>query len=535
MRHTPLVSAVVIAAMACSAAPAMGAIGNRYNDGQDLAVSSAAGNNFRLDSRRLEPNCTTALAFGLKDVGDSNTSLDILNTNPTFSIDQMLVPGVHTGYQVVNQFDTGTITTDPDIDPGQTAVNINGPQRRDPITKALVQDDVALFGQVIVCYSDHDDSGQNEPYAHSNGGPGATDGVSDANEVYAKNRPIIKPSIASLGQGAVRGIKGYKLGLGYSIEKWYSTANAAAGGENSLLRLTDPMGFSLDKLVTTPVLGGTTTTVAIDTNAGHVRIPPRIAGPQFDAVSDGPGVLRVNDIDLATEQFDDPHFEFSNYDQTDVFNVQGDAQSFCLGGFSCAGIVAFGAQGDLPIKWTVKASLAQVESMRDVSFTPAMFDAWEQGWQDYYCGKAAHPTLALTPGTNSPDPRGACPVVNPPQTQPLPTPANPNPAPVNLTIPPVTVGAVTAPAAKTIADAVNAVHPCTSNRKIKVTWGKTAKSGKLIFRGKTIKARRVNGKLTATINVSGMVANGADYMKVTQVTKTKGGHTQSRVRQFKVC
>jgi len=38
----------------------------------------------------------------------------------------------------------------------------------------------------------------------STGGPGATDGVSDANEVYAKNRPIIKPTIASLGQGAVR-------------------------------------------------------------------------------------------------------------------------------------------------------------------------------------------------------------------------------------------------------------------------------------------------------------------------------------------
>ena len=45
--------------------------------------------------------------------------------------------------------------------------------------------------------------------------------MSDANEVYAKNRPIIKPTIASLGQGAVPGIKGYKLGLGYSVEKWY--------------------------------------------------------------------------------------------------------------------------------------------------------------------------------------------------------------------------------------------------------------------------------------------------------------------------
>jgi hypothetical protein len=197
--------------------------------------------------------------------------------------------------------------------------------------------------------------------------------------VYAKNRPIIKPTIASLGQGAVRGIKGYKLGLGHSVEKWYSTANAGAGGETPLLRLTDPMGFLLDKLTTVPVLGGTSTMATIDGDAGHVQIPPRIAGPRFDAVSDGPSVLRVNDIDIATEEFQSPHFEFADYDQTDTFNVQGDAQSFCLGGFSCAGIVAFGAQGDLPIKWTVKASLAAVESMRDVSLTPAMFDAWEQG------------------------------------------------------------------------------------------------------------------------------------------------------------
>ena len=309
MRHKPFIITAMTAAMLVSASPAMGAIGNPYHDGRDTAVSRAAGNNFRLNTRTLEPQCTSALAFGLRDVGDSNTSLDILNTNPTFSIDQMLVPGRHTGYQVVNQFDTGTITTDPDIDPGQTAVSINGPQYRSPVTKLLVQDDVDFpLANIIVCYSDHDDSGQNEPYAHSNGGPGANDGVSDANEVYAKNRPIIKPTIASLGQGAVRGVKGYKLGLGYSVEKWYSTANTAAGGENTLLRLTDPMGFLLDKLYDRPVLGGTSTTATIDNDAGHVSIPPRIAGPRFDAVTDGPGVLRVNDIDIASEDFRQPAF-----------------------------------------------------------------------------------------------------------------------------------------------------------------------------------------------------------------------------------
>ena len=314
------------------------------------------------------------------------------------------------------------------------------------------------------------------------GGPAATDGVSDANEVYAKNRPIIKPTIASLGQGAVRGIKGYKLGLGYSVEKWYSTANAGAGGETPLLRLTDPMGFLLDKLTTVPVLGGTSTTATIDDDAGHVRIPPRIAGPRFDAVTDGPGVLRVNDIDIASEDSGNPHFEPANYDQTDMFNVQGDAQSFCLGGFSCAGIVAFGAQGDLPIKWTVKASLAAVESMRDVSLTPAMFDAWEQGWQDYYCGKAAHPALPLTPGTNSPDPRGSCPVViNLPETRPTAAPQ------VVVTPAPVTIVNAAAPAA---------AKPAAPAAK-KVAKKATAKQKKAFKRCMT-KANKKSGKAKRT-------------------------------------
>src|SRR4029079_15416195 len=143
MRHRPFVMATVTAAMACCASPAMGATGNPYHDGRDLAVSSAAGNNFRLDIRRLEPNCFPAPALGLVDVGDSNRSIDAFNANGTWSIDQMLVPGVRTGYQGVNSFDTGTVNNDPDIDPGQTAVGINGPQYRNPVTKQLSQDDTA--------------------------------------------------------------------------------------------------------------------------------------------------------------------------------------------------------------------------------------------------------------------------------------------------------------------------------------------------------------------------------------------------------
>ena len=130
----------------------------------------------------------------------------------------MLVPGSAPATRL-STCSTPHRYTDPDIDPGQTAVGIDGPQYRNSVTKQLTQDNVDFpLANIIVCYSDHDDAGQNEPYAHSNGGPGANDGVSDANEVYAKNRPDHQAVVASLGQGVVRAIEGYKLGLGYIVE-----------------------------------------------------------------------------------------------------------------------------------------------------------------------------------------------------------------------------------------------------------------------------------------------------------------------------
>jgi hypothetical protein len=207
----------------------------------------------------------------------------------------------------------------------------------------------------------------------------------------------------------------------------------------------------MDKLVPDTANPGATKLV-LDTDAGHVRIQPRIAGPRFDAATDGPGVLRVNDIDLAAEDFGNPHFEPADHGQTSVFEVRGDAKSFCLGGLSCAGIVAFGAQGGLPVTWTVKANLAAVDTMRSVSFTAAQFDAWEQGWQDYYCGKGAHPTLPLTPGTNSPDPRGACPAVNPPEARPTTAPqVVVSPTPITIVAPSAPAATPAAPLAKPLA------------------------------------------------------------------------------------
>ena len=465
MRFRLALGVSAIAAMMAVPSVASAAIGNPYFDGQDRAVDHAAPANFRLDGYRLEPNCFRDPAFAHMDVGDGNTSIHVTNNDPKFSIDQVLVPGAHTGYQVYNTFDTGTVNNDPDIDTGQQALSLSAPQYREPISHLLLQDNVDTFRGVafgvIVCVSDHEDAGQNEPYAHS-----AT--PADANEVYAKNRPIIRPTVATLGQAASNKAKTYKLGMGYSIERWYATANANAGGETPLLRLTDPMGFSLDKLVTTAVPGGIATSVAIDNDAGHVSIPPRIAGPVFDAVSDGPGVLRVNDIDVAGEAFANPHFEQADYGQTDVFSVKGDAQSFCLGG-PCAAIVAFGTQGDLPVSWSLKASLAAVDTLRSVSFTPAQFDAWEQGWQNYYCGKGPHPTMPLTPGTNSPDPRDCPVIVNAPEARPTAAPT----VVVNSAV----VGS-SAPAAKNKAKKATAKQRAAYKRCLKKAAKKSSKKAR---------------------------------------------------------
>src|SRR5262245_27962591 len=209
-------ASAITAALVVGAPAANAAIGNTYHDGQDAAVADAAGDNFRLNLWTLEPGCYPASRFVTDrhiDIGDDAKSAHItVLPFQNFSIDQVLVPGRHTGYQVTNRFDTGTVDNDADIDPGQTATNLEAPGGDDVDYDALV-----------ICVSDHEDSGQNEPYAHSDGGADADAEVSEANEVYAKNRPIIQPAVATLGQGAVSGVaKTYKMGLGYSIEQWYS-------------------------------------------------------------------------------------------------------------------------------------------------------------------------------------------------------------------------------------------------------------------------------------------------------------------------
>src|SRR4051794_19692019 len=109
-------------------------------------------------------------------------------------------------------------------------------------------------------------------------------------------------------------------------------------------------------------------------------------------------------------------------------------------------------QGDLPMKWTLRPSLAAASSKRTATFTDDDFRAWNKAWQDFYAGKGPKPAMPLARGTNSPDPDPSLTViVNPPQTTiTVPPPAGSNAAPTTIQVPvpyAVSVPAAT-PAAK---------------------------------------------------------------------------------------
>ena len=192
-----------------------------------------------------------------------------------YSVDQVLVPGKNSGYVVYNTFDTGTIANDPDIDPDQTGVNL----------AAAGGDDVDKR-DIVVCVSDHEDSGQNEPYEQDADG-----------EVAANNRPIIQPTLAALGVSAIERLNTYKVGFGYSIERWYAPHT-----------ITDSPAVH----------------AAADRSDG-VRVRRSTASPRTCWVptrAEQPGVRRVNDIDDFGESFADPHSEKADHGQPEVFHAQ---------------------------------------------------------------------------------------------------------------------------------------------------------------------------------------------------------------------
>jgi hypothetical protein len=399
--------------MAFAAGPAFALPGDRAIDDQSP---------FRLADRNLEPGCFVPGRYSNADI-DSHLTIGLnplseeahvtVSDGASFSVDQVLVPSPVDGYKVYNTFDTGTVNNDPDVDPGQTATGLNSP------TRFIDNRDV------IVCVSGHGDAAQNEPYNQEAGGL-----------VSAKNRPILTPKVTAFGVSAIENLNTYRIGFGYDATKWY-TKPAFLDAEDhpvGIPTVTDPNGFP------SPTFG--------DNLPAFVSLFPRADGA-YDA-------RRVNDVDKAGESWASmfPSDEASaNDNQTFLFSQAGDLTAWAdsrISQHEARNLLTFLTQGDLPISWTLRPSLAAPSSKRTATFTLADFFAWNKSWQDYYKGGPL-PTMPLAPGTNSPAPDTSVTViVNPPLSQPAPTPANPAPAPV--------VAPVVAPAPAPIVNTVVVNH-----------------------------------------------------------------------------
>jgi hypothetical protein len=333
---------------------------------------------FRLNPATLEPGCTTRAntdshidIAALVD-GDVREELHVsVGNGSPVSVDQVLVPGRGDGYAVYNTFDTGSIGDDADVDPNQTAVDLFGPAG----TRFIANDDV------IVCVSDHNDDYQNEPYVEQGGGL-----------VAAWNRPVITPKISCLGASAIEPLNTYKVGFGYDATE-YEVTRAV-----QLLGVTDPNARDLDG----------------DGTPDAVRINTREDG-DYDA-------RRVNDMDSFGEEFG--RNNIADLGQTELFMLAGDDTAWTLSNNNepdtLFNLITFTTQGDLPLTWTVRASLAPSDYERSFTIDDAFVRDWEARWQAYYDGTGAKPAERLCPGTNSP----ARDNVNPAPAQPA-APASP--------------------------------------------------------------------------------------------------------------
>ena len=479
----------------------------------DPGISNPVPGVFRLNDRTLEPACFVPGRNAPVDVdthvlvGPTAITSEIhinVDDGANFSIDQVLVPSTTDGYKVVNTFDTGTVNNDNDIDPGQTAIGLtSGTAFVDP-------------SDVVICISSaHTDGSpatENEPYQQEAGGL-----------VSAKNRPILQPKVVALGQSALESRDTFKLGWGYDTVKWYTRPAFETGELGNILfpSVTDPNAFL------SPTFDGNL--------PGFVGLLPRPADFPYDA-------QRVNDVEVAGEDF---FFPTPAHGQNFLFKQGGDDTAWIDdGGVPGPGqsLLTRLTRGDFPITWTLRPSLASPGSIRSATFSSADFDKWEQGWQDYYCGKGPHPTLPLAPGSDSPDPRDCPIVINLPETKPVATPSNPAPAQVQVVQAPPqvtttttnTVTTVDTPAAVSTAK-IQKATTCHGSRVIHIVWPKSAKSGTLLFRSKVVHAKSSGGRLRATADLRGMVGTPGAYMKVVQLTTLKSGKHLAFTRPFKVC
>jgi hypothetical protein len=371
-----VVASAVVAAVGMSAATAMAG---------DPGIRSDEGDPFRLNKYTLEPGCfekqyvPVGIDLSFLDEGAIATELHLtVRRSAVYNVDQVLVPSKFDGYRVYNQF----LRHGDDIAPGETAVELFAPDSNDfdgpdPIDK----------GDVIVCVSDHE-AGQNEPYQQEAGGL-----------VSAKNRPVLTPVISALGVSAVEPLNTYKVGFGYTVgaADWYEIPSF--DGFSAFPSVTDP------NAVPSP-------TWAPDLPA-FVKLHPRSDDLPYDA-------RRVNDVDSAGEEWKGGGPEL-DYGQTTLFKREGDRTAWSLSNNNrpdtLAHLITFTAQGDLPIEWTLRPSLAAPGSEKSVSIDDAFLRDWEADWQAFYCG-GPKPEMPLAPGTNSPAPNGTCPVVAPPEAAP---------------------------------------------------------------------------------------------------------------------
>lgn len=469
-RYT-LLGSVLAAALLVSAAPASALPG-------DPGISAP---NFRLNDNTLEPGCFVPGRNAPVDVdGHLVFSQDgitgevhvTVSDGAAFSIDQVLAPSPIDGYNVVNTFDTGTVNSDPDIDPGQTATGITSPTR------------FVAIGDLIICLSNHGDAVQNEPYNQEAGGL-----------VSAINRPIVVPKVTALGVSAITVLNTYKIGFGYSIEKWYTRPAFETTEDGNALfpSVTDP------NAVPSPTFGSNLPFAVV--------MRQRLGDLPYDA-------RRVNDVDKAGESWTGGNPD----DGQDVLLRQsGDLTAWTDSGGN--GLLTTLTQGDLPISWELRASLAGPGSHRKVTFTDDMLRAWNASWQAYYLGKGPKPTLPLAPGTNSPTPNTSV-VVNLPESS--------------------TSSATSSTLSQTVTSAVAAATRCVSTRAIKVTLTKGALRGTASFNGKTAQAKKSNGRLKAPISFKGLESQRGQWVlvRVREKVKTKAhphGTWKTSTRVFKLC
>jgi hypothetical protein len=429
-----LVAAASVAALGMSA----GTASAQFLNLGDAAVSNDSPV-FRLNPNTLEPGCFQPGMGKLHHGVDVDSHIDVTQTTKeahvtvrsgaNFSVDQVLVPGVGSGYAVYNDFDTGSNPADVDVDPTQTATDLSAPKGAD-----------VDAGRIILCVSDHPDADQNEPYI-SDGLPG---------EVAAINRPIIQPTVSALGASAISNLKTYKVGFGYKVTRGYdATWRRAFLGDGVWgpgTSFGDPQAWDADH----------------DGQLDHVIVKSR---------AEQAGVRRYNDMDEFGEAFNNGA-EKSSYGQPIVFDVGGPGDPYAYlhkslpavidGGFapidswlegeadqtSAAALLTFTAEGDLPISWAVKPSLAPAAYGKKATLTDDMLRAWNTSWQNYYAGKGPKPTLPLAPGTNSPAPDPSITViVNLPETRPTTAPQTVTPAaPGTSTTTTIITGGATTPA-----------------------------------------------------------------------------------------